>query len=90
MSKDMDCLADWLKCNKLVLNLTKGKTESLLFGTSQRIAEQTEPFEIKLSDLTAINNTTEYKYLGVCVDSSLNLNLNFHTCYKKCLVGYDF
>ena len=61
LSKDMDCLADWLKSNELVLNLKKGKTESLLFGTSQRIAKQTEPFEIKLSHQTVINNTTEYK-----------------------------
>ena len=83
LSKDMDCLADWLKSNELVLNLKKGKTESLLFGTSQRIAKQTEPFEIKLSHQTVINNTTEYKYLGVRVDSSLNLNSNFNACYKK-------
>ena len=33
LSKDMDCLADWLKCNELVLNVKKGKTECLLFGT---------------------------------------------------------
>ena len=83
LSKDMDCLADWLKSNELVLNLKKGKTESLLFGTSQRIAKQTEPFEINLSHQTVINNTTDYKYLGVRVDSSLNLNSNFNACYKK-------
>ena len=83
LSKDMDCLVDWLKCSKLVLNLKKGKTESLLFCNSQRIAKQTEPLEIKLLDQTVINNTTEYKYLGVRVDSSLNLNSNFNTCYKK-------
>ncbi len=83
LSKDMDCLADWLKRNELVLNLKKGKTESLLFGTSQRIAKQTEPLEIELSHQTVIHNTTEYKYLGVHVDSSLNLNSNFNTCYKK-------
>ena len=81
-SKDMDCLADWLKSNELVLNLKKGKTECLLFGTSQRIAKQTtEPLEIKLSYQTVINSTKEYKYLGVRVDSSLNMNLNFNTCY---------
>ena len=83
LSKDMDCLADWLKCNELVLKVKKGKTECLLFGTSQRTAKQTEPLEIKLLDQTVINNTTDYKYLGVRVDSSLNLNSNFNTCYKK-------
>ena len=83
LSIDMDCLADRLKGNELVLNLKKGKTESLLFGTSQRIAKQTEPFKIKLSNQTVINNTIEYKYLGVYVDSSLNLNSNFHNYFKK-------
>ena len=71
LSKDMDCLAEWLKCNELVLNSKRRKTESLPFGTSQRIAKQTEPLEIKWSDQTVINNTMEYKYLGVRVDSSL-------------------
>ena len=80
---DMDCLTDWLKGNELVLNLKKGKTESLLFGTSQRISKQTEPFKIKLSNQTVINNTIEYKYLGVYLDSSLNLNSNFHNYFKK-------
>ena len=83
LSKDMECLADWLKSNELVLNLKKGKTESLLFGTLQKIAKQTESLEIKLSHQTVINNTTEYKYLGARVDSSLNLNSNLHTCFKK-------
>ena len=59
LSKDMDCLADWLKSNELVLNLKKGKTESLLFGTTQSIAKQTEPLEVKLSHETFINKTTE-------------------------------
>ena len=81
--KEVDCLADWLKGNELVVNLKKGKTESLLFGTSQRIAKQTEPFEIKLSNQTVINNTTEYKYLGVYIDSLLDLNPDFHNCFKK-------
>jgi len=87
LSKDMDCFADWLKSNELVLNLKKSKTEYLLFGTSQRIAkETTEALEIKLSHRTVINNTTEYKY-SIRVDSSLNMNSNFNTCYKKLLVG---
>ena len=80
LSKGVECLADWLKSNELVLNLKKGKRESLLFGTSQRITKQTEPFKIKLSDLTVTN---EYKYFGACIDSSLNLNPNFNNCFKK-------
>ena len=83
-SKDMSCLADWLKSNELVLNLKKGETEPLLFGTLQRIAKQTtEPLEIKLSHQTVINNPTECKYLGFRVDSSLSINSNFNMRYKN-------
>ena len=57
--KAMDCLADWLENNELVLNLKKAKTETLLFGTPQRIAMQAEPLEIKLSHETVIKNATE-------------------------------
>ena len=35
LSKDIDNLSAWLKCNELILNLKKGKTESILFGTAQ-------------------------------------------------------
>ena len=40
LTKDMDAIAKWLDENALIINLKKGKTESLLFGTSQRIAKQ--------------------------------------------------
>ena len=83
LSKDMDCLGDWPKNNELVLNLKKIKTETLLFGTPQRIAKQAEPLKIKLSRKTVIKNTTECKYLCIRVDSSLNLNSNFNTCYNN-------
>ena len=35
LSKDMDNLSEWLRCNGLILNPRKGKTESILFGTAQ-------------------------------------------------------
>eukprot|EP00795_Rhopilema_esculentum_P008370 gene8370-14344_t len=38
LSKDMENLSEWLRCNELISNLKKGKTESILFRTAQRIA----------------------------------------------------
>ena len=35
LSKDMDNLSKWLRCNELILDLKKGKMESILFGTTQ-------------------------------------------------------
>ena len=45
LSNDMECIADWFDENGLIINLKKGKTESLLFGTSQRIAKQSETLD---------------------------------------------
>ena len=39
LSNNMDSIAGWFDENGLVINLKKGKTESFLFGTSQRIAK---------------------------------------------------
>jgi hypothetical protein len=85
LSKDMDSLADWLRENELIINLKRGKTESLLFGTAQRIEKHSEPLKVSISrpSPTVITTTEVYKYLGVLVDSSLNLNSNFDSCYKR-------
>ena len=40
LSNDMESIADWFDENGLIINLKKGKMESLLFGTSQMIAIQ--------------------------------------------------
>ena len=86
LSKDMDNLSEWLRCNELILNLKKCKTESILFGTAQRIGKQlSEPLKVTISQPTptVINNTKDYKYLGVQVDTTLNLNSHFDKCFKR-------
>ena len=50
LSKDMENLSRWLSSNELILNLKKGKTESILFGTAQRIAKQRNgPLKVNIS-----------------------------------------
>ena len=86
LSKDMDNLSEWLRCNELILNLKKGKTESILFGTAQRIGKQlNEPLKVAISQpiSTVINDTKDYKYLGVQVDTTLSLNSHFDKCFKR-------
>ena len=68
--------------NDLVVNLKKGKTEALLFGTRRKLnmlhgklALKFRPFEI--------NSTNSYKYLGSVIDKSLTLSENFNCSYKK-------
>ena len=36
LDKDMNAVASWFNQNQLVINLNKGKTESMIFGTSQK------------------------------------------------------
>ena len=64
------------------MNLKKGKTEALLFGTPQKVSKQFQDFDVYVNT-TKISITKDYKYLGVPVDSSLNMNTFFDKCYKK-------
>ena len=44
LNKAIDAAADWLDENELIINLKKGKTECLLFGTAKRLAKLNQPF----------------------------------------------
>ena len=66
--------------NELIISMKEGKTEALLFGTAKRLSKQSESFAI-YRDGFAIRNTDEYKYLGVYVTSSLDLNTHFEKSY---------
>ena len=77
-----DTFAKWLDEKSLIINLKKGKTESFLFATSQRIAKQNETFTVMYRG-TNLLNTSHYKYLGIEIDSSLHLNSHFDKCFKR-------
>ena len=81
LSNAMAELSVWFSENELILNLKKRKTETLLFGTVQRIRKCTEPLCI-LHGNGQIDITSTYKYLGVQLDSSQNLNNDFYAKYK--------
>ena len=83
MSSDMQRLSDWCKDNELFLNLGKGKTEAMLFGTAPTLRKQNTQMYISYDNFKNVNITTSYKYLGVEIDASLNMNTNFIKTYKK-------
>ena len=64
LNEDMSCIANWLEENELIINLKKGKIESLLFGTAKRRAKDFGPFKI-LYRGAEILETTTYRYLGM-------------------------
>jgi len=79
---EFERIAEYLKSNELLINLKKGKTESLLFGTAKRLSNVTKPFAVMFNSHT-INNVAEYKYLKNVVDASLSLSNDFGKKYRK-------
>ena len=70
VSEDCHNLSSWFRDNELVLNLKKGKTECMIFGTDKRLnALYGRQLALTVNG-TLINTTSSYKYLGVNLDSS--------------------
>ena len=81
LSSDMSTIDKWCQDNNLILNLNKGKTEAMMFGTSKSLSKY-PPMTIKYRH-NNIEVTKTYKYLGVKIDSTLNLNTQFESSYKR-------
>lgn len=64
------------------MNVSKGKTESMLFGTQRRLGMVSRSLNLVYNG-TQISSTTEYKYLGVLLDQSLSLSSHFNKIYKS-------
>lgn len=82
LSTDFSALCNWCADNELLINMKKNKTEVMMFGTAQRLSKLPRIIELKYR-YGIINVTTSYKYLGIKIDSTLNLNSQFDTSYKK-------
>ena len=59
LQSDFNAIADWMESMDLVTNMKKGKTEVMLFGTSQKVKNQSLDISYRF---TKITNTTCYKY----------------------------
>ena len=65
LNRDLQHLKAWFDENELLVNLKKGKTESMVFGTAKPLSK-TEKNEMKIGmNGTSIAVTSSYKYLGV-------------------------
>ena len=83
ISEVLSVIKSWLDSNDLIMNLKPGKTEAMLFGTSNRLNKlKNQPFEVHVND-NVVHTTDRYKYLGVKLDSSLILSENFSGMYRK-------
>ena len=77
LNLNLEKMAIWFNENNLVLNLKKGKTEGMLFGTKSFKTISLKIFE------KPINITDYYKYLGVTLDRRLNISLHMENIYKR-------
>ena len=80
LTDDFAYVATWLEENQVITNLRKGKTEYMLFGTSQCTKNKT--LDVIYHHRT-LSETKSYKYLGVQLDQNLNIKDHTTQTYKK-------
>ena len=83
LTQDLKDVASYFDEKELVINLKKGKTEVMLFGTAKRLSLHNRQLDLKFRGIS-INNKETYTYLGHILDKSLTLRENFDRAYKKC------
>ena len=79
LSEDLHIVSEWLISNKLSLHL--GKTESILFGSKQRLKSQSQ-LNIKYNE-HSIESKTSVKYLGATLDQSLSFETMARSVIQK-------
>lgn len=82
LTQDRKALAQYFDENEFIINLKKGKTEAMLFGTGKKLSATERNLELRYRGY-AINNAASYKYLGYTLDACLLLNENFDIAYKR-------
>ncbi|XP_057299399.1 uncharacterized protein LOC130630019 [Hydractinia symbiolongicarpus] len=77
LNNDLKNVSSYFEENGLVINLKKGKSESMLFGISKKLTKWGDELSLYYNE-TPIPATKEYKYLGTILDNTLSLNSNFN------------
>ena len=73
LNNELNAIYDWL--NHLIINLKKGKTEFVLYGSRQKLLT-----ECSISNGTTISSPDEYEYLSC--DKTLTLKTQIDKVYK--------
>ena len=79
LNRELNQIESWLRENNLFINVTK--TESMIFGTSQRLAN-IDSFSINING-SPIKRVSEFKYLGVVFDDRLSWNEHVKSVLSK-------
>ena len=81
LNQEANLVGKWFMNNNLILNLRKGKTELVIYGTSQKLAKQLS-CNVSLNG-TPINHATSYEYLGITLDNHLTMSMQIDKIYKR-------
>ena len=84
LNQDLDNVHNWLRANKLTLNMTK--TEFLLIGSRQRLSTLTDSPTITIHD-SQVSQVTTAKSLGVTIDNKLDWSSHIDKLTKKVASG---
>ena len=84
LTAEMTNIAKWLDNSRLIINLKEGKTESMLFGTANRLNSQSN-LKVSMKE-HLINFVSGYKYLGVTLDPTLYINDHLQKTLKNAAV----
>ena len=80
LNADANRVVDWLMKSGLSLNLKPEKTELVKYGTAPKVKSALCKIETKG---TGVNESKGYDYLGVYLDSQLNLHYQFDRLVKR-------
>ena len=81
MQKDLDNINKWCDENKMKIN--ENKTNCMLLGTNQRLANLSKTtLDLKVNDI-ALDNVKNQKLLGVEIDSHLDYNVHLDKLCKN-------
>lgn len=79
LSKELDLIHKWAKCNHLVLNVSK--TKALLIGSKQKLAHSAE-LKLKLAG-KSLQQVDKARLLGLVIDSNLSWSEHINTIVNK-------
>ena len=84
LNKDLDEVQNWLKSNKLTLNVKK--TKYMIIGSQYRLRLLNRDFNVPVS-FQQFTPVTNYRYLGIEVDEALRWQSQVDTICKKVSAG---
>ena len=82
LKEELERLEKYFYGNELIINVKKGKTESMIFGTSKRLSKHPKSLE-SVYNQKPINHVTSYTCLGCQLDPNLQMHNFFDRRYKK-------